>query len=117
MRLLLLAATALYIFSCQEAPREEAPLVKAQTLVALPLPPEKIKGIYSGSFKGSPISLVLNFVSHRHASGYNVHKGLTRNLSGTVEFRSGRLHLSLAEPGNNIYDGQFDLEIDTARWT
>ena len=117
MRFLLLAVPALLLFSCGETPTQKAPIVKDQTLVALPVNPEKVRGVYSGNFKGSPISLVLNFVSNRHASGYNVHKGLTRNLSGTIEFSNGKLHLLLAEPGNNIYDGEFDLEIDTARWT
>jgi hypothetical protein len=117
MRLLLLVAPVLFFFSCTETPKEEAPLVKSKTLVALPVSPGKVKGIYSGNFKGSPISLVLNFVSNRHASGYNVHKGLTRNLAGTIAFASGKLHLQLSEPGNNPFDGQFDLEIDTAKWS
>jgi outer membrane lipoprotein-sorting protein len=55
-------------------------------------------------------------VSDNHASGYNVHKGLTRNISGTIEATADGLHLQLAEPGNNQYDGKFDFIIDTTNW-
>ena len=117
MRSLLFVAFLLFLLtSCKESPKEEVAIVKAKTLVALPLNPEKVKGIYTGDFKGTPISLVLNYVSNQHASGYDVHKGLTRNLTGSIEFANGKLHLLLSEPGNNLYDGEFDLEIDTAKW-
>ena len=102
------------LFSCGEKPKEEVVKVKGKALVTLPVKPETVKGIYTGNFNGSPISIVLNYVSNQHASGYNVHKGLTRNLSGTIRFANGKLQLQLAEPGNNPYDGLFSLEIDTA---
>jgi hypothetical protein len=114
--LLLTASISCCLFACKEAPKETA-VVKGTTLVALPINPEKVKGLYTGDFKGSPISIMLNYVSNQHASGYNVHKGLTRNLTGTVAFVKGKLRLQLSEPGNNLYDGRFDLEIDTAKWT
>ena len=92
------------------------PVIKGKTLVALPISPEKIKGTYIGDFKGSPIAITLNYVSDNHASGYNVHKGLTRNITGTIEATPTGLHLQLAEPGNNQYDGKFDFIIDTTNW-
>jgi hypothetical protein len=104
--------------SCAEnKPEQVTPVVKSKTLVALPIAPEKLKGTYIGDFKGSPIAITLNFVSDKHASGYNVHKGLTRNISGTIEATIHGLRLQLAEPGNNQFDGKFDLTIDTASWT
>lgn len=106
--------TLVILFSCGEKPKEEVVKVKGKALLALPVKPETLEGIYTGNFKGSPISIVLNYVSDRHASGYNVHKGLTRNLAGTIRFVNGKLRLQLAEPGNNPYDGLFDLEMDTA---
>lgn len=105
--------TLVFFFACKESPKEEPVMVKAKTLEVLPVRPEKVKGLYMGSFKGSPISIMLNFVSNQHASGYNVHKGLTRNLTGTVSYAAGKLNLHLAEPGNNPYDGVFDLQLDT----
>ena len=95
---------------------ESSAVVQSKTLVTLPSPPEQLKGTYIGDFKGSPIAITLNYVSSTHASGYNVHKGLTRNISGTIEpASSGFLRLQLSEPGNNQYDGKFDLLVDTAK--
>lgn len=115
--LIILIATASIIGSCKEAEPEKEVKVKGKTLVMLPVSPERVKGTYIGEFKGSPIAITLNYVSNNHASGYNVHKGLTRNVSGTVEAKGSGLHLQLSEPGNNQYDGVFDLTIDTSKWT
>ena len=46
-----------------------------------------------------------------------MHKGLTRNISGTIEAKEDGLHLQLSEPGNNQYDGVFNLVINTKNWT
>ncbi len=112
----LLIAAAI-ISSCKDKEPETDVKVKGQLLVTLPIAPDKVKGTYSGDFKGSPIAITLNYVSDNHASGYNVHKGLTRNVAGTIEAKEGGLHLLLSEPGTNEYDGKFDLLIDTAKWT
>ena len=115
---LLLAASCLMASCANNKNKEEAtPIVKGKSLASLPVSPEKIKGTYIGDFKGSPIAITLNYVSDNHASGYNVHKGLTRNISGTIEATDKGLHLLLSEPGNNQYDGKFDLLIDTMNWT
>ncbi|HVF81355.1 MAG TPA: hypothetical protein VM884_05455 [Flavisolibacter sp.] len=115
--LFILLAAASALASCTEGETKKEVTVKGKTLITLPIVPDKVKGTYTGDFKGSPISITLNYVSHNHASGYNVHKGLTRNISGTIEAAADGLHLRLSEPGNNEYDGQFDLVIDTAKWT
>jgi hypothetical protein len=115
----LLLAAACFLISCTENKKAEeaSPIIKGKTLAALPVSPEKIKGTYIGDFKGSPIAITLNYVSDNHASGYNVHKGLTRNISGTIEATEKGLRLQLTEPGNNQYDGKFDLVIDTSNWS
>lgn len=115
---LLLVAT-FFFASCANNKKveETTPIVKGKTLSALPVSPEKVKGTYMGDFKGSPIAITLNYVSDNHASGYNVHKGLTRNVSGTIEATDKGIRLQLSEPGNNQYDGKFDLLIDTTNWT
>ena len=91
-------------------------MVKGKTLVSLPIAPEKLKGTYTGDFKGSPIAITLNYISDTHVSGYNVHKGLIRNVTGTIESTPSGLHLVLNEPGNNQFDGKFDFVIDTTNW-
>jgi len=113
-----LLAIIFFLASCTNNKTEETPaVVKGKTLTTLPVSPERIKGTYIGDFKGSPIAITLNYVSDNHASGYNVHKGLTRNVSGTIEATANGLHLILEEPGNNQYDGKFDVMIDTMKWT
>lgn len=115
--ILILLAFSCFFASCDNNQTEvNGPIVKGKSLVSLPVSPDKVKGTYIGDFKGSPIAITLSYVSDNHASGYNVHKGLTRNISGTIEATTNGLRLQLSEPGNNQYDGKFDLFIDTVNW-
>lgn len=116
MRFLLLFYSLLFLFSCNENPEPDV-LVKSQSLVRLPVRPERVQGMYTGEFKGSPLCIVVNYVTQEQARGYDLHKGISRNLSGVVEFSEGKLHLFLVEPGDSRFDGQFHLAIDTATWT
>jgi len=117
MRSLLLACSLFIIISCNNKQDEQfITAVKGKTLIELPVVPERITGTYIGDFKGSPISITLNYVFAGHASGYNIHKGLKRNITGTIAFENNQLHLQLSEPGNNHYDGKFDMTIDTTTW-
>ena len=79
--------------------------------------PSKLIGVYTGMFDGSPISLSVNYVSGKNVSGYNVHKGLKRNMRGVLEPFGSQFKIKLDEPGNNQYDGHFELFIDTASYT
>ena len=108
---------AFLLASCNDKKPESENKVRPTVLDPLPISSEKVKGTYIGDFKGSPIAITFNYVTDNHASGYNIHKGLTRNISGSIEIVKGKLHLQVAEPGNNKYDGKFDLVIDTAKWT
>lgn len=118
MRIVFFCLFAAALASCGNGKADDAAVfVKGKTLVPLPVSPDKLKGTYTGDFKGSPISITLSYVNDNRASGYNVHKGLTRNISGPVEATPQGLHFTLAEPGNNPFDGTFDFVIDTATWT
>ncbi|MEO7309425.1 MAG: hypothetical protein ABIX01_03430 [Chitinophagaceae bacterium] len=75
---------------------------------------QQLKGLYAGSFEGTPISISINYVSGKNVSGYNVHKGLKRNMRGSLEPFGSQVKLELDEPGNNRFDGHFELFIDTA---
>jgi len=74
----------------------------------------KYMGAYSGSFNKGIITLVLNYISGKTVSGYNVHKGLRRNINGEVTRDGGTLNFVLKEPGDNPYDGTFYFSLDTA---
>jgi hypothetical protein len=69
------------------------------------------------------LGLVINYLSGNTVSGYDLHKGLRRNLLGQVELQGGVLNMTLKEPGGNPYDGTFFLSLDTAtgkitgKWT
>lgn len=76
----------------------------------------QLKGLYSGLFDGTPISISINYVSGKNVSGYNVHKGLKRNVRGTLEPMGSQFKLMLDEPGSNKYDGHFELFVDTASY-
>jgi len=74
---------------------------------------EKIMGIYSGRFDKGLITLVINYISGKNVSGYNMHKGLRRNINGTVTTADGQLQFVLKEPGDNPFDGTFYFSLDT----
>jgi hypothetical protein len=70
---------------------------------------DTLQGIYVGNFGGSDIRIILNYVSKTNAVGYNIHKGLQRNLSGKVERSGDSITVFMAEPGDHEFDGVFEL--------
>lgn len=70
---------------------------------------DTLKGIYIGDFGGSDIRIILNYVSKTNAVGYNIHKGLQRNLSGKVKRSGDSVTVYMAEPGDHEFDGVFEL--------
>lgn len=70
---------------------------------------DTLKGIYSGDFGGSEIRIILNYVSGSNAIGYNIHKGLLRNLKGKVTRSGDSVLMVLHEPGDHEFDGIFNL--------
>jgi hypothetical protein len=74
---------------------------------------EKVMGVYSGNFNKGIITLNLNYISGKNVSGYDMHKGLRRNINGTVSSDGGLLQFVLKEPGDNPFDGTFRFSLDT----
>lgn len=72
-------------------------------------PYDSLTGMYIGDFAGSDIRLILNYVSSKNAIGYDIHKGLQRNIMGKVHRSGDSIMLTLNEPGDNEYDGIFTL--------
>ena len=110
---LLLSSILLLLISCQEK------LEPIEVIKEIEIKPELIavddfnydtlKGIYTGDFSGSKIRIILNYVSKSNAIGYNIHKGLQRNISGKVLRSNDTIFISLAEPGDHEFDGMFNL--------
>lgn len=62
------------------------------------------------------ITIVLNYVSGRNVSGYNLHKGLRRNINGVLSENGNKFDFELKEPGDNPFDGNFRFSIDTSNF-
>lgn len=71
-----------------------------------------VQGLYKGEFDGSPIYININYSRGKHVAGYNVHKGLRRNLSGSIQQAADGWELQLSEPGDHAFDGTFKLLFD-----
>jgi hypothetical protein len=72
---------------------------------------DTLRGLYTGDFGDGFINVVLTYVNDKKAIGYNVHKGLQRNISGSVVQNAESFELTLNEPGDNKFDGIFTLII------
>lgn len=72
---------------------------------------DTLRGSYTGNFGDGFINVVLSYVNDKKAIGYNVHKGLQRNIYGSVVQKADCFELTLSEPGDNEFDGVFTLII------
>jgi len=81
--------------------------------------PSVFVGTYSGMFSGSSIVIYLETVQDGKAIGYNIHRNLKRTLNGTYEAVSGASYYKfvLNEPGDNEFDGSFEMLIDTVQFS
>lgn len=70
---------------------------------------DTLRGMYIGDFGGSDIRVIVNYISSSNAVGYNIHRGLQRNLNGSVARSGDSVTVLLAEPGDHEFDGVFEL--------
>lgn len=68
-----------------------------------------INGMYTGDFGDSFIHLHIEFINEHRVVGYNIFKGLQRNLSGKVTEHPDSWELTLAEAGDRPDDGVFTV--------
>lgn len=110
--LLLAGILSFYLVSCGS---DEAKTETEKVEIAPVIPDEDtfdydtLQGMYIGDFAGSDIRIILNYVSSKNAVGYNIHKGLQRNINGKVSRSGDSVTIVLEEPGDNEYDGKFTL--------
>ena len=120
MRSLSFFLLTLLFFSCNNGPEKPANVPTADSTVSYQPSDfdfKKLEGAYAGDFGGSgDIRLIIRHATGRHAVGYSLHKGLRRNFSGSMQAEDGRFSFSLAEPGDNKYDGTFRFTIDTTNF-
>lgn len=84
---------------------------------ASPFDTKNFEGEYVGAFGDGHIVLVLSYVQGKNVSGYNVHKGLRRNLKGSLTETDGEYRFVLNEPGDNKFDGTFDFTLNPDDFT
>lgn len=77
----------------------------------------RLEGIYGGDFGGTDIRIILRHITPTSATGYNLHDGLRRNISGTVAMADKGIQFTLSEPGDDAYDGTFSFTLDTSAAT
>lgn len=104
-----LLAVLLLIFACKPAATNttEQPTANDDTLAVVKLP-----GTYMGDFGSGNIYITLNYSNGKQVAGYNVHKGLRRNLRGEVKRDNDNWIVTLTEPGDHPFDGKFELTFD-----
>jgi hypothetical protein len=104
---------SIVLFSCSEMPKAKEEVVVNKVEPAIPEEDlydyDTLQGMYLGGFGGSDIRIILNYISKTNAIGYNIHKGLQRNITGKVSRRGDTVQLVMAEPGDNEYDGVFTI--------
>ncbi|MBS1660072.1 MAG: hypothetical protein JST68_03375 [Bacteroidetes bacterium] len=117
MKPLLLAGLFLAVtfFACNQHPAPAAATVAAGAGISDSLA-IRAMGTYTGRFGRSLITVVINYISGKTVSGYDVHKGLRRNFNGEVTQQGALLNFMVKEPGDNAYDGSFTFSLDTASW-
>lgn len=110
---LLFAAILFTLYSCNEAEKEQEVIVEkieSEIPEEDTFPYDTLQGMYMADFGGSTIRIILNYVSGKNAIGYNIHKGLQRNITGNVTRSGDSIQVILNEPGDNKYDGVFTLD-------
>jgi hypothetical protein len=103
----------LFFWACHQRPASAVTQLPAGISDSLA---EKTMGIYTGQFSKGLITIVINYISGRTVSGYDIHKGLRRNINGQVTQQGDLLNFVLKEPGNHPFDGTFSFALDTVKW-
>lgn len=75
------------------------------------------EGTYAGNFDQGLITIVLNYISGKNVSGYNLHKGVRRNINGSLQADGDGFSFILKEPGDNPFDGTFIFRVDTVQFS
>lgn len=111
---LLLSGAIITLFSCHTKPEQSSKIDKSTSNETILFDYNRLTGSYEGDFEGTgDIRIVLRHVTGTHAVGYDLHKGLRRNISGKMEPAANGFKFHLQEPGDNPFDGIFDFSIDT----
>lgn len=117
----LLTACILFAIACQQKSTDtqqvQSNISDTSKLFIPSYAVTNFEGTYTGSFDDGYMTLVLNYVTGKNASGFNIHKGNRRNINGTIDQAANGYKFTMKEPGDNPYDGTFVFTIDTVKFT
>lgn len=112
---LILVPLLLILISCSSESSPKSKEIAKIEYIKNEIPPvdnfnyDTLKGMYTGNFGGNEMRIILNYVSSTNVIGYNIHKGLQRNINGKLRKNGDSIVMSLPEPGDHEFDGVFEL--------
>lgn len=135
MKKVLLAATALLVFSCSNEPEkniaEKETIVEnvsdsaTETVLTPPAPSQEgIECSYVGDFEAvevkpernyfykNKINISVDSIRDTKVFGHSVVAGNQRPFTGTCELKNGIYSITANEPGDDKYDGKFTFNLD-----
>lgn len=74
---------------------------------------DSLKGEYIGGFGANTIVIAINYINGKNVSGYDIVRGLRRNIKGEVGNQGAYFYFNMKEPGGDPNDGIFRFNIDT----
>lgn len=72
-------------------------------------------GTYQGKLGKSVVTVVINYINGNIVSGYDIVKGVRRNLNGKLEDKGSTADFDLSDPGDNASDGHYRFTLDTLK--
>jgi len=107
---LTLIALISFAAGCKDHPDTNDPKNKVSHTPAAP--PTSVIGSWSGMLDGNKITLFIDRMDNGAISGYSVCAGNDRPFNGTYsETEPGIFKAAATEPGDNKYDGKFEMAI------
>jgi hypothetical protein len=78
---------------------------------------QSLTGTYQGKLGTSVATIVINYINKDIVSGYDVIKGVRRNLNGKLTEKGATVDFDLTDPGDNGKDGHYLMTLDTLKHT
>ncbi len=117
MRQLIILAGCIFMLACNNNKNKVNPVVedKPAAAVATPTPnpsaPHPLAGNWVGMLGDNKLNVQLLHIDGANIEGRSVAAGNFRTLKGTISESSDAYTLHMQEPGDDKYDGEFDITI------
>jgi hypothetical protein len=111
---LILFSISVLLLSCNSKKKEQKEIINSSNSIENSsfFNLDTLKGIYYGDIEEHPFRIVINYISNKHVIGYDVFKGLQRNIIGTFSEENDKIKIILNEPGDLQTDSKYEIEIN-----